>query len=143
MTRHHAGTVRRQGLADHRERVLDDLAPLAFADVPLISAWMDEEQRVVQARGEGELVALEEERGRAAHERREHGVAAVIDLDLLDARVVELGVPSIDVGQRDRCADVELAARDQGLDELRQELLDVRLRHYLPGGSSLRSGASG
>ncbi len=58
---------------------------------------------------------------------------------------IELAVPAVDIGQRDRRADVQLAAGDERAHELVEELADVRRAPLLasPGGSSLRSGASG
>jgi len=69
----------------------------------------------VQARRERELVALEQQRRRSTDERRQHGGACLIDLDRLDARLAELGLPARQIRQRDRRPDVELTAGDQGL----------------------------
>jgi hypothetical protein len=96
---------------------------------------MHEEQRVVQTGAECELVRLEEECRRPAHERRQDRRACIVDLDLFDARIVELALPAIELGQRDRCADMELATGDERLHEVREEVFDVKLRHatLLPG----------
>ena len=87
--------LRRQRLADQRERVVDDLAALAIADRPQLGARVDEEQRVVEARRERELVALEHERAAAGTTSVDSTACArIVDRDLLDARVVRARAPS-------------------------------------------------
>ena len=70
MPRHHARAVLGQRLADERERVIDNAAALPIADRPQFGARMDEEQSVVQPGGQRELVALENDGGRADDKRR-------------------------------------------------------------------------
>ena len=122
------------------------LAALAIADRPQLGARMDEEQRVVQAGRERELVALEHQRRRAHDERRQHGGARVVDRDLLDARVgsscsqrstsaAGIGAPT--------CSSPPATSGRTNCSRKSRTCGRAITSSSSPDGSALRSGASG